>query len=205
MPAKLKKNYFIAFILLSMLMSACSSKRKTVHYYRLNANANANANTNAPSVENTETSYSTQIRVEISLPEYLQQDAIVTEMDSHEITRANYHRWAEPLQNSVKQQLMQFLNQSSSRVIFSAYNQPSLAPEKMVLQISFSNFQGTNSGMINVSGQYLLYQQQKLLKKNYFEFHDAITGNGYAMVIKALQISLQKLSTQIKNEIKINK
>lgn len=99
------KQASIVTIFIIILLTACNSNpQQKTQYYLLNSPTNTNT------LDHNNEDQQNIIVELLELPEYLKQPSLVLQLSSHQLHYSHFHMWAEPLQNSIAQALLQELN-----------------------------------------------------------------------------------------------
>jgi uncharacterized lipoprotein YmbA len=128
----LRPHYRIAVAaLLVALLAGCASAPPPVRYLQLSAGDLPTPEGTTPSV----------VIEAVSLPDYLQRDALVERLDANELRYLGAYRWVEPLQIAVPRVLVTHLASRLDSRHVSAY--PSLPPGggDWLLRISIRHFE----------------------------------------------------------------
>jgi uncharacterized lipoprotein YmbA len=125
--------------LLLMLLGACGSSPPN-HYYMLSADASGMPGRGGPSLG----------VGPIQVPEYLRRKNMVLNRDSHQLTLAEYERWAEPLEDGINRVLALNLailldTQEVQRYPWRRHSPPQFGISVSVVQMSL---QGRQAGLV---------------------------------------------------------
>ncbi len=191
---KTVKNILTVFTVL-LLVACISSPTDRVKYYSLSLDSGE-----APtSVSNSLNQQELQVVVgPVQLPKFLRQDKLIMQIGAHEIYSANFHRWAEPLEESVAKVLIQALNKENTHYRFSKIFPQWRKNAQFNLKLEFEKFHATDAAEVVVSGRYWLYDNQSNLKIDQtFNLSDTLTQDGYLHTVEKLQGRLHQLSNEI--------
>ncbi len=188
-----------ALIILSvsmMLMTACSSKNTAkTQYYLLNSPTLENTmgvnNLNTPRV----------VITLLELPDYLKQPSLVLQLSDHQLHYSQFHIWAEPLQSSITESLIQELNTQDNLHNYSVLLNPSSSAESEV-SIKITAFHSTHQSQVILAGNYWLHDKNKKKseKSHHFNLTIALDSDGYPNAVA----QLRNLVTQLAHEITKN-
>ena len=185
----------LLYIFIVLILFACASSSKQVKYYSLTLNSDYQSLPTANHQDNTE---HTHVIVEpVRLANFLRQEGLVLQIGEHEIVTANYHRWAEPLDEAITKLLAHELNNKSDHYQFArkmgAWNQNAA----LHLRFEFDKFHATDNAKIVASGRYWLYEKNKTLKMEHaFSVSSHLTRDGYLHAVEKLEQSIGQLSDQ---------
>lgn len=188
------RNLLCIFIVL--VLFACASSNKQVKYYSLTLNSDHQSLAVANNQANTE---QTHVIVEpIRLANFLRQEGLVLQVGDHEIVTANYHRWAEPLEEAIAKLVTHELNNKSNHYQFARrigqWNQNAT----LQLRFEFDKFHATDNAKIVASGRYWLYEKNNTLRVDHaFNVSSSLTRDGYLHAVEKLEQAIGKLSDQI--------
>ncbi|MBT1062831.1 membrane integrity-associated transporter subunit PqiC [Bowmanella sp. Y26] len=174
-------------------LAACSSAPPSLQYYLLDSPAKVSA---------PHTQTKRQIRLELlPLPEYLQQDGLVMRLSDSSLHVSRQHLWAQALQQSVPQVLVDALN-NHQEVRFVTQNEPGAlqAGERLVIQIRHLLIDQQQGAIL--SAQYwLLDQQGSIHFQGSFNQSQQMAHDGYPHAVENLQLLLKNLAAQIQTEL----
>lgn len=189
------KNLFS--FLSALLLLACISPAERVKYYSLSLEEDSEAPSYATS--DSLSQEKPQIVIEsISLPTFLRQDKLVMQIGAHEIYSANFHRWAEPLEEAIAKVLVQALSRKNTGYQFDKTSPQWRKSAQLNLRLEFEKFHATDTAKILVSGRYWLYDTRSNLKSmQVFNFTDTLTHDGYLHTVEKLQHAIDQLSDKI--------
>mgnify|MGYP000480613145 CR=1 FL=1 len=170
----MKLKFFICLIS-SVFLVSCASQVQQTKFYVLPY---------LP-LENRQTA---DLNIDINLAEYLKQDFMVIENQESELTFAQNHRWAEPLEQLITRYL--------SKRILSA--QPENLLTQTQLEVNIERFYGSVSGQVYLSGYWQWQAQpEKADQRHYFDLKAKQSGPGYKNYVETSAGLLNKLAGQI--------
>ena len=143
------KQALILAIFSVIFMTACSSKTsQNTQYYLLNSPTQARTdiatNENLPLVA---------LKL-IELPDYLKEPSLVLQLSDHQLHYSHFHMWAEPLQMSLAESLIQELNISESHYYYLAESTPSDTAVKTNIMVKITAFHTTHQSQALLAGSY---------------------------------------------------
>lgn len=191
-------NWIRAIVLLVIvsILFACASKTTPIQYYSLNLVENFSGELE----DNRELNLLPRIVIEpVQLSSFLRKSGLVMQLGNHQIYTANYHRWAEPLEEAIAKLLVNQLNQKSKDYRFDRSAGQWNYMADFSLRLDFEKFHSTNSARTYVSGYYWFYSKnnKELKLNNTFEITERLEKDGYLHSVEKLQLSIDKLSDQI--------
>tara|TARA_R110000787_G_scaffold65584_9_gene147637 strand:+ start:33047 stop:33658 length:612 start_codon:yes stop_codon:yes gene_type:complete len=196
------KQALIIFSLSIMLMTACSSNNTPkTQYYLLNsptltkASESENKNTNKPVI----------VINLLELPEYLKQASLVLQLSEHQLHYAYFHMWAEPLQTSITEGLIDDLNTIDSRYNYMAMQNPQQIKATTEVIVKITAFHATHQSQAILTGSYWLQHEDNKQAKNYhFTLTTALTSDGYPHAVEKMRKIMTQLAEIISKNIAIN-
>lgn len=184
------KPYFAAVALL--VFSGCASQAPEKQHYFLPApelsTQSSEPATKAPLVQLSE----------IQLADFLDNDGLVLQLDDITLNQAKSHLWAEDLQQQIHRGLRDRLNQQQQQLLV-------IGPQgvaELSLSVEIHAFHGRHDGLALTSGQWQLKNKQGELEVlNRFSLNTELNEPGYPALVRALGQNLDKLATQIAEEL----
>ncbi len=188
---RIKKSLYLILVILGI--TACASNSQSIKYYSLNLNGFQESN-------NTTSSNRVRVVVDsIQLAKFLSQDNMIIQKGEHEIYKANFHRWAEPLDQSITKLLVQKLNNKKGDS-YQFVKMHGYATKKSTLHLSLEidQFHATDNAQVILSGHYWLYNKDKSFEIiKHFNISDQLTSDGYQHSVEKLKRLLDQLANQI--------
>ncbi|MCH6258744.1 PqiC family protein [Puniceicoccaceae bacterium K14] len=154
-------------IIILLGLTACSTTIPNVSYYKL-PETEARLDSNRLEVTS------------IKLPDYIDHKDVVLELDDGTLHRANFHKWAENLDDGIVRLLEGSKSEGVSTLI-----------ELMIVQ-----FHGLESGRIKLSGKWRKMSGDKTLWKS-FDMELSVTKSGYVNMIEAQAKLIEELRSDI--------
>jgi uncharacterized lipoprotein YmbA len=134
----------------------------------------------------------------VRLPGLLDQPQIVTRPGADEIDRAEFHRWAEPLADSVPRVLAENLAalRKAERVTLFAWDSAQAVQRQVVVDVM--RFDGALGGDVVLDARWrILATDGKELAANRSLLTQPTGGTGYPAVVAAMSRALAALSREI--------
>ena len=197
-----KINMKTVMICLCMaLLSSCTSKPLSVHYYLLHTpdnNVSHQVDESKPTV----------VLQLINVADYLQQSSLVMQIGQHELHYSHQDVWAEKLQASFYNSLLKDLNVAGQRN-YVASSSPNVSLAVTSVAITLEHFHATDVSTVVSSGQYWLSEnmtstnQRKsvVASSHSFFFESELKQDGYSHAVKQLRTLITRLAKQIETDI----
>ncbi|HFB65148.1 MAG TPA: hypothetical protein ENJ60_06365 [Aeromonadales bacterium] len=183
----------IILILSVFFLFSCTSSTERVRYYSLTLDSKIQA-----PVKDTVKQKQLVLIDPIRLARFLRQPGLVLQRGNNELITANYHRWAEPLDELISKLLLINLNNKSERFYFESsdgFIRESGAPR---LKLYFDKFHATDHATVVISGRYgLVEPEAKTLQLTEFSIEEIQTHDGYLDTVEKLKKTLDKLADEI--------
>ncbi|UJJ32523.1 PqiC family protein [Halopseudomonas maritima] len=124
----------------------------------------------------------------VSLPDYLYGDALVVLVNDNELYRAQQHRWAEPLPQSIERYLRQRI---SSHLGAATLAQP------VTLEVRIDELLGTLEGQLSLVASYRIEREGQAPQRGAFQQQLAQPAEGYTGLVAGHQQILDQLAAAI--------
>lgn len=169
-----------AILILSclLLLNACSIKQEVTHYYQL-GEQRIFASKQAP-----------EMALKITLSTTLNQQSLVYQNTASQLHFAQYHRWANPLSESIENVLSSELNRLGTNKMIPAHLNDKNLP---VIMVYIDRFQGTYLGETEISG----FARFPNGQQRNFTLHTPQQGDGYVAMVRSLEVGLNQLAAFI--------
>jgi len=192
-------NRFIVLLMSVFLIASCTNETATIRYYKLASNSSA-----PEAVDNNAAKNQQQLVIlePIILAEFLRRKGLVIQKNEYQIQISNIHRWAEELDRATARLIREELEKML--VGFRVEDQNSRWKLKPSFRISveLSQFQVNHKNQTITSGQFWVFGKDRTLKvKKHFNFEIDLAQDGYEHAISQLELSLEKLSQLIADEL----
>jgi uncharacterized lipoprotein YmbA len=128
----------------------------------------------------------------ISVSAYLEQPNLVLKESEHEVSVANYHRWADPLDSSIRRAISNDLMLLRQDIL--VVNECASCTK---LKIWVDHFYPSTSGRISLSGSYVLYNADGTQQNYRFNLMGTQQRDGYAGAVTEMRALIKKLSAKI--------
>ncbi len=139
----------------------------------------------------------------VTLPRYLDRPQIVTKAGTHEVELAEFHKWAEPLQENVADVLQENLSilLSTDRIVQYPWKQSN--PFDYQLSLEVLQFDGIKSQEAVLKVRWMLTGEDgaKVIHQKTSQFSEILRGPDYEDLVEAMSRMLDSLSKEIANVI----
>jgi uncharacterized lipoprotein YmbA len=188
------------WIILMVTLAACSGTAPS-RFYTLNALPvtlpESNLKTDADSLT---------IGVgPIEVAAYLDRPQIVTRMGANELKLAEFHRWAEPLKDSLTRVLVENLSNLLKEEPVTVFTwRGAMTDVDYQIVVEVVRFDGKIGDSVFLIAQWYIIDvegRKRMLDRN-FQFEEKITGEGYDALVAAQSLALENLSNRIASAIK---
>jgi hypothetical protein len=140
----------------------------------------------------------------VTLPKYLDRPQIVTKAAAHEVELAEFHKWAEPLQENVADVLQENLSilLSTDRIV--QYPWEPSNPVDYQLSLEVIQFDGTKSQDVGLKVRWMLAGENgaQVIHQKTSQFSEILRGSDYEDMVEAMSRMLDTFSQEIANVIK---
>ena len=169
------------------------------HFYLLRA---MDSSTNSVMLETKKSGLSLGLGP-ISFPKYLDRPHIVTRISSHEIDLAEFHKWAEPLEDNVANVLDENLSAllSTDRIVQYPWKRSNLPDYQLSLVVIQLDGQKNQEAMLKVRWTLVADDGQRLLQKKTSQFSEILRGSKYEDLVEAMSRMLASFSQEIADAI----
>ena len=184
------------FVLLVVsVLTACGSNPVEEHYYSLVLAAD---DVRPPS--DSEVADAHLIVGPVQLPEYLKRRGIAMQVGTNQVRTANYHFWAEPLDEAIAKVLVRDIASRTRGVTVDRDAGRWTDSGVCRLRIEFDKFHATDRSRVVSSGRYWISSSDTAVKQE-FDETQSLTADGYANAVSALRQLLANLATAITDTI----
>jgi len=169
------------------------------HFYLLRA---MDSSTNSVMLETKKSGVSLGLGP-ISFPKYLDRPHIVTRISSHEIDLAEFHKWAEPLEDNVANVLDENLSAllSTDRIVQYPWQRSNLPDYQLSLDVIQLDGQKNQEAMLKVRWTLVADDGKRLLQKKTSQFSEILRGSEYEDLVEAMSRMLASFSQEIADVI----
>jgi len=180
-----------------LLLQACSSVPNTTRYYLL-SNYQAFDEPGAEARLGVQAAKKRQVRVSLSLAEYLNQPSLVMQVKEHQIHYSLFHVWAEPLLLGATKSLLQDLNTQGSALSF-VEAQTARGEPLAHLAVQIDYFHATSDSRVILSGQYHFAEEEgaEILFAEPFTFEQNLRADGYEPSIVQMRHLVSNLARDL--------
>ena len=193
--------YLVLFGLCAVNFVGCANTQPT-HFYLLQAMGESAA---PVTLESTQPAISLGIGP-IDFPKYLDRPQIVTRISAHEINLAEFHKWAEPLQENVANVLEENLSAllSTDRIVQYPWRR-SNHPDYQ-LTASIIQFDGTTNQETVLKVRWALIESgsKRILQKKISQFSEVLLGAEYENLVEAMSQTLASFSQEIASAVNLH-
>lgn len=185
-----KPLFICVFMLVTCLLSACSSSPRSLTYYLLHSTGDASYTTEETS--------KTVILDKLTLPEYLKQRGLVYQTSNTNIHISTSHLWAEPVDEGLTKALTnKLVKQSISLVRPDHY----ASEEAIHMALHINDFVSTHEGEVIFSGQYVITRVSGEVSVSPFLINTPLENDGFSSSINAMRNAIAQLAKNIKKTI----
>jgi len=180
-----------------LLCHACASTSEQVKYYRLIPDTSIENNQHETDV----------IRVIISpvrITKILRQEGIVNQIGENEVNIAQYHRWANPLDEAIARSLVKTINSKTHLYHFEKLTTQINQHASYTLSLSIEKFDIRDDASVNISGRYSLLNRNTIpVAEHSFNFKQSLIKNGYPHAVEKLKQALGQLAEKILTDLEM--
>ncbi|MEP4892237.1 MAG: ABC-type transport auxiliary lipoprotein family protein [Aliiglaciecola sp.] len=190
----IKPIFYVVGIVL-MLAGCATETNSNVQYYLLDSSTSMSMPSDLSQRPKTVVVQS------IELADYLKQAGLSMQLDEHQVYYSKQHFWAQPLQASIQNSLINDLNKHSNTALFSSSDEVNSASQGINLRVKINHFSPTFKSKVVLAGQYWIYNQQSQTELStsmyHFKFELPLAKNGYGHAVGKLRDLLENLSEDI--------
>lgn len=139
----------------------------------------------------------------ITFPQYLNRPQIVTKASAHEVELAEFHKWAEPLQENTINVLRENFSAllSTDRIVLYPWKRSNLPDYKLSLEVI--QFDGTKSqeAVLKVRWTLVGDNGETVLQEKASQFSERLRGPDYEDLVEAMSRILATFSKEIVDTI----
>ena len=188
---KYKMIFFLTLILSGvLLLSGCGSTQKS-NFYQLDEMVN-------PSLTGVEKGNIIGLGP-IELAEYLNRPQIITRNSAHHLSLSEYHRWIEPLRDSITRMLVINLsNNLQTNRVYWTQRQNRKLPQAITIAVDIARFDGQLGGMVVLESRWSVFDKnsQPLLTRVSL-IEEPVKEHSYESLVMAMNKALQQLGLEI--------
>ncbi len=187
------KMRLVLALIVSLAIAACSPNTRQVKFYLLQA-------TNKTEQQAIGTPPAKPLTIglgPVEIPAYLDRPQIVTGGEGAELTMAEYHRWAEPLKDTITRVLAEdlALAMPGNHLLTFPWNR-AISPD-VQLEIKITRFQVDANGLCELKANWTILKQNKPVAMNAFQTRTTATSNDYADKVAAQSQALAKFGNEM--------
>jgi uncharacterized lipoprotein YmbA len=135
----------------------------------------------------------------VVLPHYLDRPEIVTRASRNEVHIAEFHRWAEPLEDAFARALAENLSLllSTHRVTVFPWVEPALVEYQ--LEVEVFRFEGNGDGTVSLIARWSITRPEtrEVLLTRQSSFSEVAGGTDYRSTISAMDRTVAQFSRQV--------
>ncbi|NRA53251.1 MAG: membrane integrity-associated transporter subunit PqiC [Gammaproteobacteria bacterium] len=186
------KIKFLLISLLTLLSAGCSSVKPALTFYQLSP---------PPITQQVELTSATLIIEPVTLVDYLKRPNLLLERQSGQLYVTKYQLWAEPLDQAIARTLVNHLNQSQQDFRAQSHLVTRCLKRCFRLKLFVEQFYPTERGTAVFTGKYQLFQQDKLVSQQDFNWQQDQANDGYGAAVNSLYKLTVKLASQIQQQV----
>lgn len=175
----------VASLLLVVLLTGCAGQTIEPSYYLMRSDHELESRQLNPS-----TDFSMGAVV---IASYIDQPGLLMETTDGQMRAAQHHLWAEPIYESVRNQLMVEIAQAKGEDILSA----NLGNTAIVLNIRIDQLHGTHDGKARLVAYWWLRRGKEVVSAYQFSEEQALDADGYGALVAAEEVLLSQLAKKI--------
>ena len=177
----------IASLLLVVLtlLSGCAGQPAETNYYLMRSSTDLESRKLNPSSDFS--------MGNVVIASYIDQPGLIMETADGEIHAAKHHLWAEPVYESVRNQLTVEIARIQGEDILPA----EMRKTPIVLDIRIDQLHGTNTGTAKLVAYWWLHRDKEVQSVYQFAEEQALTADGYEALVAAEEYLLAQLAKEI--------
>jgi uncharacterized protein len=175
----------VASLLLVVLLAGCASQAIEPSYYLIRSKHDQESRQLNPSPDFSMGS--------VVIAPYIDQPGLLMETADGEIRAARHHKWAEPVYEGVRNQLIVEIGQAKGEDILPA----NLGNTALTLDVRLDQLHGTNKGTAKLVAYWWLRRGKEVLAAYQFAEEQPLVEDGYSALVAAEQALLAKLAVKI--------
>lgn len=135
----------------------------------------------------------------IQIPEYIKRPQIVTRSSAHHLNISEFHRWLEPLGDSITRMLVINLsNNLGTNRIYWLPRQDRQLPLELRIAIDIGRFDGQLGGVVSLESRWTVFDKNdKALITKVSLIKEPVNGHTYEDLVIAMNSALQQLGEEI--------
>jgi uncharacterized lipoprotein YmbA len=175
----------VASLVLMVLLTGCAGQAIEPNYYLMRSKHDLESRELKPSRDFS--------MGKVAIASYIDQPGLILETKDGEIRAAQYHLWAEPVYEGVRNQLMVEIARAKGEDILPA----DLVQTPIVLDIRIDQLHGTNKGTAKLVAYWWLRRDKEVLSAYQFSEEQALATDGYEALVAAEEVLLAQLAKEI--------
>lgn len=132
----------------------------------------------------------------VNLPDYLSTNQLVMRDSGHILIKANYHSWADSLDEAMQRALVNDLNHLNDDTQF-----VHRCDACRSVRVTVEHFYPSANGTLLLSGFFEVSTPNKAEQLTRFQLLSELDSDGYASAVKQMRIQVSTLAEQISNTL----
>jgi uncharacterized lipoprotein YmbA len=128
----------------------------------------------------------------VSVPDYLSTNQLVMRDSGHILIKANYHSWADSLDESIQRALISDLNNLNDDMEFVM-----ACIDCVSVKVTIEHFYPSSDGKLLLSGSFEVSSSTGEYTISRFQLLDELEGDGYANAVKQMRKQVRLLALRI--------
>ena len=189
--------FFLSMVLIGILLSGCGTTQKS-SFYQFEESID-------PSLSGVETGLVIGLGP-IQLPEYLNRPQIVTRNSAYHLNISEFHRWVEPLNESITRLLVFNLsNNLRSNQVYWLPRQDRNIPLEIRVAIDIGRFDGQLGKEVYLESRWSLFDSRnQIILSRISLIKEKVNGADYEDLVIAMNRALKSLGEEISTAIAKN-
>ena len=172
-----------------LFLSACSttSQAPDITYYLFDAE---------PVAQKQKVDKTRVMLNKVRVPDYLSTNQLVMRDSGHILIKANYHSWADSLDEAIQRALLSDLNHlNDDKEFVSACN------DCVSVTVTVEHFYPSSDGKLLLSGSFEVATEKGQNTISRFQLLEELHGDGYANAVKQMRQQVAQLAIQINERV----
>lgn len=183
----MQKLIMLSPVLLLLMSCSAGPQAPDTVYYLLDAEPAAHTSKNSEA----------SIRLEkVNLPNYLNTNQLVMRDSGHILLKANYHSWADSLDESIQRALLGDLNAMNAKNEFVVWCNDCIG-----IRVFIEHFYPSSEGKLLLSGHFEISGLDNKKRLTRFQFNNDLQEAGYANAVKQMRDQVNALAEHINQQL----